>query len=415
MTRFYDRVIQLLPRKDDSGRLLNMVDCKSKSIARDVQDLPDLSGETEERTAVLINGTLNHYLDIQGLLLKLKGSLSRTSRVVLVLYNPYVRWLYLLANRLGIRKGELPVTFVTGADLHNLAKLSGFEVVRARPKVYVPWRLLGIGELLNRVASAVPGVRWLGLASIVVLRPVVPRECSGITCVIPARNEEGNIENALKRFPELGCRTEIIFVEGHSSDGTWAEIQRVAEAYGSKFSIKTLQQTGKGKADAVRLGFQHATQPLLTILDADLTMPPEMLARFYRAYCDGHAEFVNGSRLLYPMEGEAMRFLNRVANVFFAKVLSWVLDTRLTDSLCGTKLIASHDYRRIVSWNSEFGAFDPFGDFELLFAAACLGLGVIDIPIRYMSRTYGTTNISRFRDGWQLFRMALIGLFRVKM
>jgi hypothetical protein len=415
MTRYYDRLIQLMPRGNDSGLLFSLVQSPSKSIAATVDDFPDLTHEAEQRTAILINGTLNHHFDIQGLLQDLKRKLSRTSRLVLVLYNPYLRWLYYLANRLGLRKGELPRTFVTQVGLQNLAQLAGFEVVRVRPKVHLPWRLLGIGELLNRCLSVVPVVRWFGLAAVVVLRPVIANQPGGLTCVIPARNEKGNIEEALRSFPDLGCRTEIIFVEGHSSDGTWEEIQRVAEVYQDRFCIKTYQQTGKGKADAVRLGFQHASEPLLTILDADLTMPPEMLGRFYAAYCEGRGDFVNGSRLVYPMEDEAMRFLNVLGNVFFAKALSWVLDTRISDSLCGTKLMTRYDYQRMHAWRSDFGDFDPFGDFELLFPAATLALGIVDLPIRYLSRTYGSTNISRFQHGFQLLRMTLIGLFRVKM
>ena len=110
-----------------------------------------------------------------------------------------------------------------------------------------------------------------------------------------------------------------------------------------------------------------------------------------------------------------MRFLNRLGNIFFAKALSFVLDTPLADSLCGTKLIARHDYQRIVRWRADFGDFDPFGDFELLFPAAILGLGIIDIPIRYRARTYGATSISRFRHGFMLLKMTVFGLFKVRL
>ena len=150
-------------------------------------------------------------------------------------------------------------------------------------------------------------------------------------------------------------------------------------------------------------------------MDADLTMPPELLPRFYNAYVEGHADFINGSRLLYPMEGEAMRFLNRLGNAFFAKALSFVLNSRLGDSLCGTKLVSSLDYKRFIKWRGEFGDFDPFGDFELLFPAAQLGLGIINIPVRYRARVYGSTNIRRFRDGWILLRMTTLGFFKIKV
>ena len=415
LTRYYDCVIQWLPRPADTGMLLDGVDAPAKMTIGDGDSFPDLSGETERRTAVLLNGTLNHHLDIQGLLLQLKTRLGATSRVVVIIYNPYLRFLYRLANSLGIRRGDLPGTFVTRVDLANLAELAGFAIVRERTCVYMPWRLLGVGDIVNRWFRLVPVLRWLSFAYVLVLRPRVARGRSGLTCVIPARNECGNIENALRRFPVLGCPLEIIFVEGHSTDGTWEEIQRVAQDYGHLFRIKALRQTGKGKADAVRLGFAEATEPLMTILDADLTMPPEMLTRFYEAYCEGHGDFINGSRLVYPMEGEAMRFLNRLGNVFFAKALGWVLDNPLSDSLCGTKLLARHDYQRMIAWRRDFGEFDPFGDFELLFPAATLGLGTVDIPVRYLARTYGSTNINRFQHGFQLLRMTLVGFFRIKV
>ncbi|QWV99045.1 glycosyltransferase family 2 protein [Geomonas nitrogeniifigens] len=416
-TRFYDRTIQWLPREEDSGLLLQELQCGEKSALRDEARFPDLSGETEKRTAVLLNGTVNHHYDIQGLLMQLHPSLSRTSRVIMVIYNPYLGWLYRLANRLGLRSGEVPTTFITKVDLDNIAQLSGYTIVRRRLALYCPWRLLGLGDLVNRVAPCLPLLRWLGLVYVTVLKPVKGPESRrpSLSVLIPARNERGNIENAMKRMPDLGCDLEVIFVEGHSSDGTWEEILRIKELYGDRYDIKAMQQSGKGKKDAVALGFSKARGELLTILDADLTMPPELLHRFYDAYCSGQADFVNGSRLVYPMEGEAMRFLNRLGNTFFAKALSWVLDARLGDSLCGTKLLARHDYRRVLAWREQFGDFDPFGDFELLFPAAQLALGITDVPIRYLNRTYGSTNISRFSHGFMLLKMTLIGLFRIKL
>ena len=415
--RFYDRTIQWLPREEDTGVLLRELECDEKSALHAQARFPDLSGETEKRTAILLNGTVNHHYDIQGLLMQLQPSLSRTSRVIMVIYNPYLGWLYRLANRLGLRAGDVPTTFITEVDLDNIAQLSGYTIVRRRLALYCPWRLLGLGDFVNRVAPCIPVLRWLGLVYLTVLKPVKGPELRkpSLSVLIPARNERGNIENAMKRMPDLGCDLEVIFVEGHSSDGTWEEILRVKALYGDRYDINAMRQTGKGKKDAVALGFSKARGELLTILDADLTMPPELLHRFYDAYCSGLADFVNGSRLVYPMEGEAMRFLNRLGNAFFAKALSWVLDVRLGDSLCGTKLLASHDYRRVLKWRDQFGDFDPFGDFELLFPAAQLALGITDVPIRYLNRTYGSTNISRFSHGLMLLKMTLIGLIRIKL
>jgi len=417
LTRHYDRTVLYHPRKDDDSILLDRLECPDKGVVQEGEELPDASREQEQRTAVLLNGTINHHFDIQALLQQIAPRLSRTSRILVVAYNPYLSWLYILANRLGIRSGEIPTTFVTRVDLENIARLAGYSVVRTRLAVYSPWRLFGIGTFLNRILPSIPLLRWFGLVYLAVLRPTsFPHDTRrpSLSCVVPARNELGNIENCLKRFPDLGCCVEIIFVEGHSDDGTWEEILRVREKYSGRIAIKAFQQSGKGKCDAVRLGFSHATGDLLTILDADLTMPPELLGRFYTAYIEGHADFINGSRLVYPIEGEAMRSLNRLGNIFFAKTLSWVLDSRIGDSLCGTKLMTRHDYRRMTAWRNDFGDFDPFGDFELLFPAALLGLGIIDVPIRYRDRTYGATNISRFSHGLLLLRMTLIGLIRIK-
>jgi Glycosyl transferase family 2 len=415
MTRYYDRVIQWLPREEDTGQLLEAVEAPQKETVKRDEAFPDLTHERDKRTAILINGTFNHDYDIQALLMQLKSKLARTSRLVVVIYNPYLRWAYRLANRLGIRKGDVPSTFVTRVDLQNIAKVAGFEIVRQRQAAYCPIRLFGLGTAINRVMPLVPLARWMNLTSIVVMRPIVPASQQGISCVIPARNERGNIENALTRFPDLGREAEIIFVEGHSTDGTWEEILRVSTKYREQFRILAVQQKGKGKADAVRLGFSHAREELMVILDADLTMPPEMLSRFAFAYDQGHGDFINGSRLVYPMEGAAMRFLNRLGNVFFAKMLSAVLDVRLGDSLCGTKLVTKHDYDRMIAWRKDFGEFDPFGDFELLFPAAELGLEIVDVPVRYLARTYGETNIQRFRHGLQLLKMTWVGLVRIKM
>jgi glycosyltransferase involved in cell wall biosynthesis len=416
-TRYYDRLVQWAPHTSDRGELLEAIDCPRKETIEAGQELPDLSEEREQRYAVLLYGNFNYDFDIQQLLMQIKPRLSRTSRVLAVCYNPYLRWLLVLAHRLGLREGDVPTTFATRAVLTNIARLSGFEIVRERPAVYFPFALFGIGTLLDRLISALPLVRNFALIDILFLRPIAP--CRGrpsLSIVISARNERGNIEPALQRLPDFGgARIEILFVEGHSNDGTWEEIHRVIEKFAGRLDCKAFQQTGVGKADAVRLGFSHATGDVLTILDADLTMPPELLPRFYDAYCRGDADLINGSRLVYPMEGKAMRALNVLGNLFFTKPLGWIMSARLTDVLCGTKLFARSDYERFRRWRDDFGDFDPFGDFELLFPAAVLGLGIIDVPIRYRDRTYGTTQIRRFRHGWELLKMTAIAVLRLKV
>jgi Glycosyl transferase family 2 len=413
--RYFDEVSQLAPLPEDDGAFLSALPVTQKRTLCDIASIERSEDQTRRRLFVL-NGNLNHDTDIQASLRAIHSGINRGDRVCLVVYNFYLAWLYRLANALNIRKGRLPSTFMTDNNLHHLCLLAGFQTVRIEYVCYFPWHLAGIGTFVNSVCSFLPLVRKLALVCVVLIRPVKP--LSGrpsLALVVPARNEKGNIESAVRRLPDMNCETELIFVEGHSNDDTWEEIQRVAELYKSgPVRISTYRQTGKGKNDAVQLGFSHATSDLLTILDADLTMPPELLPRFYDAYCSGLGDFINGNRLVYPMEGEAMRPLNRMGNLFFAKALAWALKAPIGDSLCGTKLFAKRDWERFQKWKKDFGDFDPFGDFELIFPAQVLGLGIIDLPVRYRARTYGTTNISRFRHGLMLLRMTWVGFWKCR-
>ncbi|HEY6844514.1 MAG TPA: glycosyltransferase family 2 protein [Thermoanaerobaculia bacterium] len=414
LTRYYDRLIQWARPAGDTGILLESIDAPKKQFLEGDFNL-DLRGETTTRTAILLNGTLNVRSDIQQLLQDLRTKLSRTSRVIAVLYNPYYGPLYRAAHRLGLKAGDNPSTFITYADLRNIAKLAGYEIVRVRPAVYSPLRLLGLGTITNWMIGMVPLLRHLALAAIVVLRPIGPESSPpSLSISVPARNESGNIPRIVERIPRLKGTNEIIFVEGHSTDATWEEIERAAANAHPATRVLALRQSGSGKADAVRAGMKAATGDLVVILDADLSVPPEDLALVYDAYCQGHGDFVTGTRLILPMEVTAMQFLNKLGNVFFAKTLTFMLNARITDALCGTKLLARHDLARFEKWRSDFGDFDPFGDFELLFPAALLGLGIVDIPVQYRARTYGSTNIRRFRDGLRLLRMTRLALFRIK-
>ena len=415
--RYYKEVIQLEPLPHDGGGLLEIIDNQHIHILQKRVLLEDKSVNTSSDRLILLNGNLNYSADIHGLLEDLKTKLSRSDRVVAVIFNPYVRWLYRIADLLGIRGAAQPVTFVTRTGLLNLTRATGYDVVRIRNSSYIPFRIFGLGDLINKIMPMIPLIRWLAFSSVVVFRPIiVSAKKPSLSIVVPARNEAGNIENALKRLPAMsGVDVEVLLVEGNSTDNTWEEIQRVVtlEEYAG-FSPKAMQQSGKGKKDATMTGFDAAQKDLVAVLDADLTMPPEMIPRFYQAYCDGHADMINGNRLMYPMENEAMRFLNRLGNIFFAKSLSHTLNLPIGDSLCGTKLFSRNDHHRMLAWLKDFGEFDPFGDFQMLFPAAELCLGSVDIPIRYGARTYGATNIHRFRDGLKLLKMTFQGLIKIR-
>jgi hypothetical protein len=342
--------------------------------------------------------------------------MNRDSRIAVVLYNPYLSWVFRVVKGLGIRREKWPTTYLTHTDLRNLATLSEFEVTRVRPVVHFPFRWLGIGPLLNGLLANLPLVRWASLAEVAILRPrLAEKRSPTLSIIVPARNEQGNLAALLPRLVGFtGVDIEIVFVEGHSTDGTWDAIQQLIAAYRGPMTLKGYQQTGRGKKDAVNCGIARATKDLIAILDADLTMPPELLVRFYQAYCRGQGDLINGNRLLYQMESDAMRFLNWLGNIFFGKALSFVLSTPISDSLCGTKLFSRRHYRAMRRWYDAFGDRDPFGDFQFLFSAAAMGLGITDLAVPYRARTYGTTNILRFRDGLKLLRMTAHGLWRIK-
>jgi glycosyltransferase involved in cell wall biosynthesis len=256
----------------------------------------------------------------------------------------------------------------------------------------------------------------MGITNFLVARPQ-PKQPEDrepvVSVIVPARNEAGNIRRIFEETPSLGAGTELIFVEGHSHDNTYETIEREIECWPER-SAKLFRQTGKGKGDAVRLGFAEASGELLMILDADLTVPPEDLQRFYETWRTGKGEFVNGVRLVYPMQERAMQFFNLLGNKFFSLAFSWLLGQSVKDTLCGTKVLSKRHYEMIAANRSYFGDFDPFGDFDLLFGAAKYNLKIADLPVRYRERTYGTTNIQRWTHGWLLLRMVAQAMARIK-
>jgi SAM-dependent methyltransferase len=387
---------------------------------------PGLEFREQDVQAEPITGKFDHivldyltgYLgDIQATLQNLQASAHERTRLHITTLNTL--WLAPLkvAVGLGAVMPQAPSNWLSHHDLFNLLELSGWEVVSFERVQLFPFDWPLVAPLLNNISVRVPGLRHLGITLWITARP--RRRCpvdGDISCsvIVPARNESGNIRPALERIPVLGRRTEIIFVEGNSRDDTWDVIQREVAAYRGPHLVSALKQPGKGKWDAVRTGFAAARGDVLVIQDADLTAPPEELAKFYEALTAGAAEFVNGSRLVYPMEARAMRFLNLLGNKFFALALSYVLGQPVKDSLCGTKMILRADYERLLRRIAVLGDFDPFGDFNLLFGATLLDLRIRDLPVRYKDRTYGETNISRFSHGWLLLRMTWFALWRLK-
>jgi SAM-dependent methyltransferase len=366
---------------------------------------------------IIISDVVPFAHDVQRLFENAKAHLKPGGRVFVSTYNAYLRPIYRLAELLGLKRRSSAENWFSEHDVYNICDLVGFEVVRQGTGAIIPWDLLGLGGFINRWLGPLPIFKFTNLYGYYLFRDSdpKPKNFESVSVVIPARNEAGNIAAAITRMPRLSEKVEVIFVEGHSSDDTWEAICKTTDApHPSWMSIKRLQQSGKGKANAVHEGFAGASGDVLLILDADLTVMPEELPRFIEILKAGLADFVHGSRLVYPMEGAAMRFLNVLGNKFFSMAFTFILGQRFKDTLCGTKVLYREDWARILKLRKYFGDFDPFGDFELLFGAVKLNHKVAEIPVHYKSRSYGETNIHRFRHGWILLKMVLFAAPRMR-
>ena len=367
--------------------------------------------------AVICDRLCHSVVDIKALLRGLKRQLAPGGRIYMTAFNYAWELPVRVAEMTGWKRPAPTSNWLSDYDFRNLFDITGLEVVRYEDRVLLPLELPGLSPALNRYLVRTPGAQLVTLYRIYVLRDrgaaVAPRRAS-VSVIVPTRNEAGNVAAALARTPVMGSGTELIFVEGHSTDDTWGTIQAEMKKYGGPLKLSAYQQSGKGKGDAVRLGFAKATGDILMILDADLTMPPEELPSFYEVIASGQADFVQGTRLVYPMEPGAMRFFNKLGNVAFSQLFTYLLQQPIKDTLCGTKVLWRRDYERIAAARSYFGDFDPFGDFDLIFGAARLNLKITEIPVRYRDRTYGTTNIDRWKHGLLLLRMSAIAARKIK-
>ncbi len=398
---------------DFSGEIIEMAQELFPELHFIMADAEELALE-EQFDYIILSDLVGCLWDVQQVLHRLRLLCHPGTRVVISNYNFLWEPLMVLGERLRLKLPQPKQNWLSVADIGTLLHLEGFELISVTRKLLLPKYIPVLNTVFNSFVANLPLVNHLDLINILVARPLPESEPDlSVSVIIPARNERGNIENAVKRLPVFGRFQEIVFVEGHSSDNTLEEMHRVRDAYPEK-DIRVIRQTGKGKGNAVREGFDLASGDVLMILDADLTVPPEELPKFYEALKAGKGEFINGCRLVYPMDSQAMRLLNFFANKFFGWFFTYLLGQRLKDTLCGTKVLLASDYRAIKENRKFFGDFDPFGDFDLLFGASKLNLKITEIIIRYRDREYGSTQISRFSHGWLLIKMSFFAARKMK-
>lgn len=391
-----------------------------KHIIGDIEDsnfIDSIATQEGSFDIILISDVIGLLEDCQQTLHQLKKLCTQETRIIISYYSRAWDPIIKLAEMFGHKMPQPEHNYLSTSDIYNLLKLAEFNPIKREWRQLIPKYWFGLGHFINRFIATLPVLRIFCLKNYIVARTnldnIKNNYNPSTTVVIPCRNEKGNIEPAILRLPKFCNDLEIIFIEGHSQDDTLNEINRIITLY-PQYNIKVLQQDGKGKADAIRKGFDYATKEILMILDADLTTPPEDLPKFYNILKSGKGEFINGSRLVYPMENQAMQFLNFVANKIFSWIFTYLLNQNFTDTLCGTKVLYRHHYQKITANRSYFGDFDPFGDFDLIFGMSKLNLEVIEIPVRYAARTYGTTQISRFQHGWLLLKMVVFAFRKLK-
>lgn len=402
---------------DISERMVRIARNKYPHMEFYVDDIEDLVLD-RKFDFVIMQDLIGHLSDVWRSVRNLQKITSPETRIISTYYNQLWEPIILLAEKLHLKMKQPYQNWLSIDDIENLLYLNDFEVIskgyRFLFPVYVPF----ISDFINKHVARIPFIRKLCLITFVIARkrqmsPV--RNDYSCSVVIPCRNEVENIEEAVKDTPVMGKGTEIIFVDGNSTDGTIEKIEEMIKMYPQKKIKLIYQGLGKGKGDAVRKGFEAASGDVLMIMDADLTVIPEDLGKFYFALTEGKGAFINGTRLVYPMEEQAMRFLNYLGNKFFSYLFTWFLGQKINDTLCGTKVLFKKDYERIKEGRKFFGDFDPFGDFDLLFGAARLKLKIAEMPVRYRARKYGTTKISRFTHGWLLLKMSWIAFKKFKL
>jgi len=366
---------------------------------------PGLHFVTSDPEDLDLNETFDYILfshifdtvDILRAFERIRHHCTPETRIVVINFNHLWEPILEFASKTGLRAKFVEPNWVSENDIRGFLKLAGFRPVRKHRLLLFPKWIPLFSAAMNGVLARLPGLRRLCMMQVMVARPISegPREEDvSVSVVVPCRNEAGNIQHAVERIPAMGKHTEILFCDDQSTDGTAREIERMQASRPDK-RIRLIQGPGRGKAENVWTGFRAARGDVLMILDADLTVMPEELPMFFRALVSSRGDFINGTRLVYPVQERAMKFANMIGNKLFGLLFSFLLDQRIKDTLCGTKVLWRKDWLRMETNLGTWGITDLWGDYELLFGASKLNLEIVEVPVHYQERTHGVTKMTR--------------------
>ena len=374
--------------------------------------------EPEEKFDYILFSDIGDTVDVLQAMRNLKPLCHRHSRVLVITYNRLWEPLVTFAEWIGMKVPRTEQNWLSTLDIANLLRLAGFEALETHRIVILPKYVPLVSAFLNRFCARLPLLKRLCMTQVVVgrlLPPAIPQEEFSVSVIVPCKNEKGNVEDTAQRIPDLGRHTEIVFCDDQSTDGTADEVLRVQALYPDK-DIRLERGPGVCKSRNVWTGFDAATGDILMILDADLTTIPEELPYFVDVIASGQAEFVNGSRLVYPVPKGAMTTANMLGNKFFSVAFTYLLGQHVKDTLCGTKVFWRSDWARIKPMLGSWGIEDRWGDYELLFGAAKLNLKILDLPVHYQERVYGSTKMTRVvRNGLIMLKMCWHGFLKLKL
>lgn len=402
---------------DSSKKMIDIAKDKYPSLNFEVGSLEEFIPR-EKFDYILLIHALGDIIDIQKSLQNLKHAMTPRTRLVVMSYSRLWQPIISLSEYVKFKIKQPIQNWLSMQDTENLLYLSGYEIVKHSKLVLVPVNIFFISRFFNEVVSRFPFIENFCLNYLIVAKVIVHQanyKDHSISVIIPCKNEKGNIEGAVRRIPVMGRHTEIIFCDDKSNDGTAEEVLLMKQRYPDK-DIKLFNGPGICKAKNIWVGFEKAQGDILMILDADLTVIPEELPLFFNAMVEGRGEFINGSRLVYPMNENSMKFFNVIGNKFFSLLFSYILDQKVKDTLCGTKVMWRKDYFRIKKFIGKWGTEDLWGDYDLLFGAAKINLKIIDLPIHYFDRVYGKTKMTKvIKNGVRMLKISIAALFKLKI
>lgn len=421
---FYRRhKIEIFKNLFSENKNLIISDKNSNFFIEKSHNLDFLNVDTnEDLNKILINNTKYDCIvlsdmfevndDILGLLKLLKKNLNNDGTILLTSITPIWDGVLSILEMLNLKNKSKKRSYIHLNKLSAVLDTINFQITGKRTRQYFPFKLFYFGNIINNFLEIILYFFNFGIRSYFTIKEIedtAEKDVLSKTIIVPAKNEEGNLNELINRIPYLGNNVEVIISCGISNDNTLGMAKSLKS---DNFIIKVIEQTSKGKANAVWEACEQSSNDLIAILDADLSVDPEELSSFFELIETKKCDFVNGTRLIYSMEKGSMRFINNFGNRLFQYVVSKIIRLPLTDSLCGTKVFKKNLYEKIKKWQSVVKIKDPFGDFDLLFAAAYSSQKIVEYPIHYRARKYGTTQIRRFKDGFKLIKYLSVSFYK---